>query len=152
MRQILTSEFFRVTFAVTLIQVMIWSPSYTKPLDNITLATIAAEKSWLFNDTVVKEYLRNSVQTEYEFLELTKTRFYEKSPKNVITMSNPPIYEHGFKDHYHEPVLVCRRFYFYKYAPETRPYGKNWIIFGFLDTYGKIVVIAHWNAEYVWIV
>lgn len=150
-RQVFTNLFLMTTVAVTFLHLIIWYPSYTNPLDNITLAKNALEKSWLNEDDVVEEYLRECIPTEREYWKLSGVRFIEKHPKWVVVMTNPPSYELGYIQGYHEPVLVYRNFYIYKHVPDSRPLGKNWVIYGFIDAYGKIIIIKHVNVEYIYV-
>ena len=106
-----------------------------------------AKKSWLNDDEIVSEYLRNCIETDYEHWKLNKIGAIAKD-RSISVMPSSAAF--SYAQRYHEPVLVLRSFSIYKHNPETRPDERNWVMFGFVDAYGKIIVRPHHRAD-VWI-
>ena len=120
---------------------------YTNQVADPKLAKENAKKSWLNDDEIVSEYLRNCIETDYEHWKLNKIGAIAKDRSISVTPSSAAF---SYAQRYHEPVLVLRSFSIYKHNPETRPDERNWVMFGFVDAYGKIIVRPHHRAE-VWI-
>ena len=105
------------------------------PLDKKYFETLIQD-TWISDDEKVEKYLKNCIHTRYKHWVIYDTRIYFRSEPDVIGSDSIRPYA----KRYHEPVFICRMFRIYRYDPETTPFGKQWMIFGFVDIYGKIKI------------
>lgn len=86
----------------------------------------------------MSEYLRNCIETDYIHWKLAEKIGASSEYFGV------PISRH--LENYHEPALVYRSFSIYKFDPKTREDDRNYVIQGFVDAYGKIIINYHYRT------